>query len=165
MTLSILCKGQLTDCGGEGEKKLWSRRAREFFSTIPSACCMITTDNEIILLEATNGAVFLMLTKFNSGYLGTKKLHKYLLYCVAGWISPRRWVGTRVRFVEKEDLFKTGFELHVIGSWCLQSGVQHNAVQNELFTDQVGCVSDFPSRHCSNCTQGRYQQQNALWST
>lgn len=57
--VSILCKGQLTDCAGEGEKKLWSRRAREFFSTIPSACCIITTDNEIILLEATNGVVSL----------------------------------------------------------------------------------------------------------
>lgn len=44
--------------------------------------------------------------------------------------------------------------------------VQHNAVQNELSTDQVGCVSDLPSQplHSTVRTVHKYvfQQQNAL---
>lgn len=49
------------------------------------------------------------------------------IYWVTGWIFPRSWVGARVGFVEKEDLFKTGFKLHVIGSWCLQRGLERVA--------------------------------------
>ena len=43
-------------------------------------------------------------------------------------------MGARVRFVEKEDIFKTGFELHVIGSCCLERGLERLASSTQFKT-------------------------------
>ena len=41
--------------------------------------CVTTTDKEIIQLGAKKWLRFLVQTNFNIGYLGTKKVYKYLL--------------------------------------------------------------------------------------
>lgn len=52
-------------------------------------------------------------------------------------------MGARVGFVEKEDLFKTGFKLHVIGSWCLQRGLGRASSTTQFKTSfvQVGSAA------------------------
>lgn len=101
----IACERSV-DCVGEGKSSLVAACAREL--------------SEIALLEAK-----LIQTKFNSVYLVTKKLYKYLLLRRINFFAPLTWCTCWFR--GKRIFIQNRFEFHVIGSWCLQRRLQRLA--------------------------------------